>query len=180
MAAPGRARPGRPPPDPRARLDAIFRGVTLKRAEGGRAPWAALPDAFGKSDTISRSFRRWAAAGLWARLLAEVACPTAPPALRRLTHWICCAFRRAVRIIGRDAAIALARRLKLHSALPAPSPWLPDPGLSEICMPVIDAVLHRLRDGSGWRPPRGTFALLRGLRRLITGRPRLSRAWEPA
>jgi transposase len=180
MAAPGETRPGRPLPDPRARLDAIFRGVTLKHPEGGRAPWSALPEEFGKPDTISRTFRRWAAAGLWARLLAEVACPTCPPALKRLTYFICCAFRRAVRVIGREAAIALARRLKLHSALPAPSAWLPDPGLSEIYRPVIETAMRRIADGTGWRPPSGTFALLRSMQRLIAGRARLRRDWEPA
>ncbi len=180
MAAPGKLRPGRPLPDPRARLDAIFRAVTLKGAEGGRAPWSALPETFGRPDTISRTFRRWAAAGLWARLLAEVACPTAPAALRRLTWFLCCAFRRAIRVIGPDAAIALARRLMLHSALPAPSTCLPDPGLSEIYTPVQQAVLRRIAEDPDWRPPSGTFALLRQMQVLIAGRSRLRRAWEPA
>src|SRR4051794_20499043 len=41
----GAAAPGRPIPDPRARLDAISRAVTLKRPNtegGGRAPWRML------------------------------------------------------------------------------------------------------------------------------------------
>jgi transposase len=179
MAAPGQARPGRPLPDPRGRLDVIFRAVTLKRPEGGRAAWSALPENFGRPDTISRTFRRWAAAGLWARLLAEVACPTAPAALKRLTYFICCAFRRAVRIIGKDAAIALARRLKLHSALPAPSTYLPDAGLSEIYTPVTQAVLRRIAEQPGWRPPSGTLRMLRTAALLIAGRSRLRRDWEP-
>src|SRR4051794_22056844 len=84
-------RPGRPPEDTRARLDAIFRAVTLKAPGGGRGTWKQLPEAFGKPDTVSRTYRRWARANLWARLLAEVACPTCPPILRRLTYFICCA-----------------------------------------------------------------------------------------
>ena len=76
---------GRPPADTRARLDAIFRAVTLKRPKeqgGGRGTWAQLPPEHGKPDTVSRTYRRWARANLWARLLAAVACPLAPPALR--------------------------------------------------------------------------------------------------
>ena len=46
-------RPGRPPEDVRARLDAIFRAVTIKAGDGGRAPWRALPQNFGKADTVS-------------------------------------------------------------------------------------------------------------------------------
>jgi len=182
MAAPGAARPGRPLPDPRARLDAIFRAVTLKRpaAEGGgRAAWNQLPAEFGRPDTISRSFRRWAAAGLWTRLLEEVADPGCPPALRRLAYFISCAFRRAWRVIGRDAAVALARRLGLHSALPAPSSYLADPGLSEIYTPVMDATFARIATEPGWVPPRGTLRLFRSMRLLIDGRSRLRRAWEP-
>ena len=93
-------RPGRPPKDTRARLDAIFRAVTLKHPRGGRASWARLPEAHGKADTLSRTYRRWAHANLWARLLMEAACPTCPAILRRLTYWICCAFRRGIRIMG--------------------------------------------------------------------------------
>jgi transposase len=180
MPAPGAARPGRPMADPRGRLDAIFRAVTLKRPEGGRAAWSALPEAFGRPDTVSRTFRRWVFAGLWARLLAEVADPTCPPALKRLAYFVCCAFRRAMRVIGREAAIALARRLRLYSALPAPSTYLPDPGLSEIYMPVVQAVLRRIADVPGWRPPSGTFALIRSMHHLIAGRARIRRDWEPA
>ncbi|MCO6418097.1 transposase, partial [Siccirubricoccus sp. KC 17139] len=57
---------------PRARLDAIFRYATLKH-QGGRAPWRLLPPEFGKPDTVSRSYRRWAQAGLWAALLVALA-----------------------------------------------------------------------------------------------------------
>ena len=48
-------RAGRPAENPRARLDAIFRAVTLRHPDGGRAPWRMLPEAFGKPDTASRT-----------------------------------------------------------------------------------------------------------------------------
>ncbi|WP_431269306.1 transposase [Dankookia sp. P2] len=132
-------RPGRPMADARARLDAIFRAVTLKRPRpqgGGRAAWNQLPPEFGKADTVSRTYRRWCAADLWMRLLQVVGAEDCPEVLARLTHRICCAFRRGIRLMGLRA-IVLARRLRLYSALPAPSFWLPDPDLSEIYMPVI-------------------------------------------
>jgi transposase len=78
-----RPRRGRPPEDVRARLDAIFRAVTIKAGDGGRAPWRALPQNFGKADTVSRTFRRWARLGLWQKLLEEAASPGAEPELRR-------------------------------------------------------------------------------------------------
>ncbi len=67
---------GRPVRNPRARLDAFF----WLAAQPCRAlpPWAALPSAFGKPDTVSRQFRRWAAAGLWTRLLEALADPDRP------------------------------------------------------------------------------------------------------
>ena len=46
-------------------------------------------------------------------------------------------------------AIVLARRLRLYSALPAPSIWLPDPDLSEICMPVIFGLLRHAEHWGG-------------------------------
>jgi hypothetical protein len=174
-------RPGRPPAGTRARLDAIFRAVTLKHPRGGRAAWAQLPPGFGKPDTVSRTCRRWARAGLWARLLAEVACPTCPPVLRRLAYFACCAFRRALRAMGTLRAVVLARRLGLHSALPAPSGCLPDPDLSET---VVQPLLLRLRDAleanPGWRPPRALLRLLGWLHRLCAGRRRIPRWMEPA
>jgi hypothetical protein len=182
MAAPGQARPGRPLPDPRGRLDAIFRAVTLKRPArqgGGRAPWRALPEAFGKADTVSRSYRRWTRTDLWMRLLTEVAAEDCPPALAGLAHRICCAFRRGVRIMGLRA-IVLARRLRLHSALPAPSAYLPDPDLSEIYRPVCLRFADYALAHPAWRPPRPLLRLLRTMHRLMGGRARLSPALEPA
>lgn len=172
-------RAGRPAADPRARLDAIFRAVTLKHPEGGRAPWRLLPPEFGKADTASRTHRRWARAGLWARLLVEVAHPDCPPVLRRLAHRICCAFRRAIRQMGLRA-IVLARRLGLHSALPAPSQWLPDPDLSEIVQPLHMRFAETALANPGWVPPRPLLRALMALHALCGGRARISRWMEPA
>ena len=172
-------RPGRPPTDTRARLDAIFRAVTLKSPRGGRSAWAQLPPEHGKADTVSRTHRRWARANLWARLLAEVACPTCPPTLGKLTYFICCAFRRAVRVMGLRAVV-LARRLRLHSALPAPSVLLPDPDLSEKVMPALPLILDHAARHPGWRPPRGALKGLAALLHLCAGRRRICRRMEPA
>ncbi|MBV1799823.1 transposase [Siccirubricoccus sp. G192] len=171
-------RAGRPPADTRARLDAIFRAVTLKHPRGGRAAWAQLPEAHGKADTVSRSFRRWAHAKLWARLLMEVACPTCPAALRGLTYWVCCAFRRGIRIMGLRA-ITLARRLRLHSALPAPSCLLWDRDLSEKVAPILPAIIAYRAGHPDWRVPKGLLRAVDGLVRLCLGRK--PRRWmEPA
>ncbi|WP_200305786.1 hypothetical protein, partial [Paracraurococcus ruber] len=184
LALPGRA--GERMADPRARLDAIFRAVTLKRPTapgghggGGRAAWAALPAAFGPADTVSRSYRRWAHRELWLALLWAVAQPGAPAALRALTWRVCCAVRRGIRIMGLRAVV-LARRLRLFSALPAPSPWLPDPELSELYRPIFLRVADRLLAQPAWRPPRWLFRLLRSMQALCGGRTRLRRDWEPA
>ncbi|MDO9707759.1 transposase [Paracraurococcus lichenis] len=180
LAAPGRA--GERMEDPRGRLDAIFRAVMLKRSNtqgGGRAPWSALPEAFGKHDTVARTWRRWAHRGLWLRLLEAVADPAAPAALRALTYRVCCCVRRGLRIMGLKA-IVLARRLKLHSALPAPSQWLPDPDLSAIYTPLCIRLAEYMRAHPDWRPPRYVFRLMRELHRFAGGRTRISRSWEPA
>jgi hypothetical protein len=68
--------------------------------------------------------------------LKAVALKTCPPALRRLTHWLCRAWRRATRIVGLYA-IRLARRLGLLSALKGPHWMLPDPDLSDSLLPVV-------------------------------------------
>ncbi len=185
---------GRPRADARARLDAVFRAVTLKRpaAEGGgRAPWKALPPEFGKPDTAARTFRRWAKEGLWERLLRLVSDKSGArtPLVAALRYRVCCAFRRAIKLLGLRA-IVLARRLGLYSALPAPSQYLPDPDLSEIYMPVILRAMARLRDGPrpardgnpepAWRLPRRAWVLFRQMHRFAGGRARITRAMEPA
>lgn len=185
---------GRPMRDARARLDAIFRAVTLKRPwteGGGRAPWRALPPEFGKADTARRTFRRWAAEGLWERLLRLVSDKSGArtPMVAALRYRVCCAFRRAIKLLGLRG-IVLARRLGLYSALPAPSQCLPDPDLSEIYMPVILRALDRMRGGPraaagggsepAWRPPRSAWVLFRQMHRFAGGRVRITRAMEPA
>jgi len=170
-------RAGRPPVDTRARLDAIFRAVTLRHPRGGRATWGQLDPDHGKPDTVSRTYRRWLRNNLWARLLAEVACPTCPPVLKSLTHWVCCAFRRGIRLMGLRA-IVLARRLRLFSALPAPAVLLPDPDLSEHLMAAEANILSHLRANPGWRPRRLIRAMI-GLHRFVAGR-RPARWMEPA
>lgn len=178
LAGQGIGAAGRPVAS-RERLDAIFRAVTLKHPQGGRAPWRLLPAAFGRPDTISRTHRRWAAAGLWARLLVAVARPRRPAVLAGLTHRICCAFRRAIRVMGLRALV-LARRLRLFSALPAPSGYLPDPDLSEIVWPALQRLCVVCLAHPDWRPPRWLFRALDGLLRQAGGRRRLSRWMEPA
>jgi transposase len=141
---PARRPAGRPLRDPRARLDAIF--WLAAHTLPGRAPppWAALPERFGKPDTVSRQFRRWAKAGLWTKLLQALADDHRPgiAVLRRLESWICRAYRRAWRILG-VPGMALARRLGFLSALRGPSWYLPDPDLSEYLFRRIGEELSR-------------------------------------
>lgn len=163
------AGPGRPLADPRARLDAIFRAVT---ADG---PWAALPEAHGRADTVHRQFRRWTHAGLWTRLLTAAASRRAPAALRRLVHWICRAYRRALRILGLPG-IVLARRLDMPSALPGP-PWmLPDPDLSET---VHAVVAEAMKSAPERRPPPDLLRIAIRLLRTAAGRRRIPRCLAP-
>jgi transposase len=75
-AIPARRPAGRPIRTPRTRLDAIFWLAANTRPGRAPPPWAALPAHFGKPDTVSRQFRRWAKAGLWTRLLEALADPS--------------------------------------------------------------------------------------------------------
>jgi transposase len=161
---------------PRARLDAIFRFATLK-LDGARAPWRILPEAFGKPDTVSRSYRRWAQAGLWAALLVALA--RWPRRFASLAHRICAAFRRAIRHMGSLRAIMLARRLKLFSALPAPSQYLPDEDLSEIYRPIHQRFAQSMRERP-WYPPKPLWHLLQSMHSLAGGRARVPKWMEPA
>ena len=151
-----------------------------------------LPPEFGKADTAARTFRPWVKEGLWERLLRLVSDKSGArtPLVAALRYRVCCAFRRAVRLLGLPA-IVLARRLELFSALPATSQHLPDPDLSEIYMPVILRALDRMRggprhapDGGGpepaWRPPHRAWVLFRQMHRFAGGRARITRAMEPA
>jgi transposase len=178
------AGPGRPVRDPRARLDAIF----WLAAQPGRAlpPWRALPAAFGKPDTASRQFRRWAEAGLWSRLLRALADPDRPgiAVLRRLESWICRSYRRAWRILGGVPGVALARHIGFLSALRAPSWLLPDPDLSESVGRRLHPVLDHMR-GLGVRAARAALPFpdfLRVCGKLLKtagGLPRIPRHLAP-
>ena len=170
--------------DPRARLDAIFRGATLKwqGPKGAyRAPWRALPEAMGKPDTVSRTHRRWAHAKLWQRLLAAVFRPDADPVLRDLAHWICCAYRRAIGVLGL-AAVTFARRLGAHSALTAPPHWLPDERLFGPWQRLAQGLVAALAEGRPWHPPPGLASQddLPLLWDRVIGRRPLPRWSEPA
>jgi len=152
----------------RARLDACFRIVA------GGLRWAEA------SDTVHRQFRHWAKAGLFARLLREVAkgkrAKQVPEALRAITHWICAAHRRSVRVCG-VGAIALARRLGMSSALPGPSWLLPDPVLSELAQKEI---AKRLEVIETQRPTPREWRLLRHLLKVAGGRLRIPRCLVPS
>jgi hypothetical protein len=143
--------------DPRARLDAIFRGATLKwqTPKGAiRAPWRALPAQHGKPDTVARTHRRWAHAKLWQRMLAAAMEPHCDAVLRGMLHWICCAYRRAIGVLGL-AAVTFARRLGAHSALTAPPHWLPDERLHGPWTRLVQGMAAALARGIPWHPPPG-------------------------
>ena len=143
-------RPGRPLKDARRRMDAVF-----WIAAPGSA-WHTVPPRYGKVDTISRHFRRFAHAGLWERLLGALARPDAPPALLASEHRIVRACRRATRIRGLRT-IVLARRLLFRSALRAPG-WLPpDPDLSEYVRRRVSEVRVRAVRESFRAVPPGFF-----------------------
>ncbi len=162
---------GRPIFDIRARLDAIFWAVTHN------GPWKDLPAALGPADTASRQFRRWAHKGVWSQLLKHAAMPGAPPILRRLEHWLCRAFRRALRIL-KMPGIALARRLGMDSALPAPSAMLPNPDLSETLLPLMRR-LAQLALGRPARTVRAVSSLLKSCQKVITGARRIPKCLAP-
>lgn len=187
-------------PDPaRARLDAIFRAVMAKRPTPngpGRATWGdAATEGGPKPDTIRRAFRRLAEARFFHRLLRAVADLTrrggrgrsdhARPGsfLLGLRYRACCAFRRiGVRRLGL-AGLALARRLSLFAALPAPSACLPDRDLSAIYQPVLRAIIARIpgtADTPRWHPPQQVWRALHAMHRLCAGLARLRRDMEPA
>lgn len=72
-----------------------------------REPWRALPDTYGKPDSVAKAQRRWARAGILDRLLVAVSDPplsSQDVVLRKLTWLICRAFRRMARILPEDRA----------------------------------------------------------------------------
>ena len=171
---------GRPVREPRQRLDAIF--WLAAHTLPGRAPppWAALPPEFGKPDTISRQFRRWARQGLWTKLLQALADAHYPglAILRRLESWVCRAFRRAWRLLG-VGGMALARRLGFLSALRGPSWLLPDPDLSEQVFSKLRAAMLRAREHGLRVLPPGFLRSYKKLLAIAAGRRSIPRALAP-
>ena len=127
--------PGCPIPDLRARFDALFAAVT----SGTRWTHYAAPGPT-PTPTLHRHFRRLAHAGLWSRLLTLLAAKDCPAPIRGLASAIQAAHRRTIRILGLPA-ILLARRLRIHEALPAPSWLLPDPDLSETIRGLLKTII---------------------------------------
>ena len=125
--------PPRRPPDPRP-LHQARRHLLARRPHPCPAaappPWAAPRPSFGKPDTVSRQFRRWAgpASGPAPRALADPDQPSItilpPPGELDLPH-----LPPRLAPLGR-ARLALGRRLGFLSALRRPSWLLPDPHLS--------------------------------------------------
>ncbi len=60
-------RGGRPPVDPRRRVDVIL------RVPRTGSPWRDLPAALGQWRSAYSAFRRWTRRGVWQRLLATLA-----------------------------------------------------------------------------------------------------------
>ena len=75
--------------------------------------------------------------------------------------------------------LALARRLSLYAALPAPSANLPDRDLSAIYVPVLRRAVARI-SGAGWRPSKAVWRGLRSMHALCAGLKRIRRDMEPA
>ena len=151
---------GRPPADRRRTMDAIFWIAC------SRGPWRGLPAELGPADTAHRTLRRFARSGLLDRLLVAVSRhPLAgDPALRPLEWRIARAWRRAWRMLS-GASLALARRLGLDSALPAPPADWPRADLSEIIRRVSKITII-----PGQPPLPAGVRALRALFRLAIGR----------
>jgi len=117
----------------RRSLDACFHAACMD------GPWRALPEHYGRHDTIARLFRRWAHAGLWKMMLKFVA--KERRGLEAIQYWVCRAYRRCWRLYGIQG-YTLARPLGLDSALRAASWLLPDTQLSAYMKRVL---IPRLR-----------------------------------
>jgi transposase len=168
--------PGRPIHDLSARLDAIFWVVCQD------GPWRNLPAEMGPWDTAHRQFRRWAHAGVWTRLLKLLARRNCPSMLRRLEHWLCRAFRRALRIL-KLPGLALAQRLGLLSALPGPWWMLPKPYLSETLLPLIlkfNNTALALAGQCRWREVAKPLKDMKLLHRFLGGTTRIPKYLRPA
>ena len=161
---------GRPLRDARQRIDGIFRVAVSGR------PWHSLPAEYGKPDTVSRHFRRLARMGLWMRLVGACADRQASPALRRIEYFICRAARRAMRILGLDAAV-MAERLGLLTAMPVLPVYLTRPLFFEQVRTSMVKLMQEYRAC----PLRLPVAELRDwlrLQRHFAGKP-WHRRWAP-
>ena len=152
---------------------------TPNQAERPR-PGPPSPRAFGKPDTVSRQFRRWAKQGLWTKLLEALADAHYPgiAILRRLESWVCRAFRRAWRLLG-VGGMALARRLGFLSALRGPSWLLPDPDLSEQVFSKLRAAMLRAREHGLRILPPGFLRSYKKLLAIAAGRRSIPRSLAP-
>jgi transposase len=161
--------PGRPMQDPRGRFDACLYGACMPGA------WESLPERFGRPDTVSRCFRRWAHRGVWDNLLIWAA--SGRFFLPQLEYMICRAFRRAGRLLGL-AGLKLARRAGLLTALRAPPHWLPDPDLSEYLHKRVlaPALAH---PAGQYLPTRAECSLWKTLYSVCIGRRRIPRCAAP-
>ena len=171
---PPRPRPARPP-----RRHLLARRPHRCPAARPR-PGPPCPPRFGKPDTASRQFRRWARQGLWTRLLEALADDHRPgiAVLRRLESWICRAYRRAWRLLGVQG-MALARRLGFLSALRGPSWLLPDADLSEQVFSKLRAAMLRAREGGLRVLPDGFLRSYRRLLGIAAGRRSIPRCLAP-
>jgi transposase len=129
---------GRPLRDARHRIDGMFRVAVSGE------PWHTLPAEYGKADTVSRHFRRLAHMGLWLRLVGACANRDASATLRRIEYFICRAARRAMRVLGQEAA-AVTHRLGMLTALPVWSIYLRKPLALEKVNAIVGALLDRWR-----------------------------------
>ena len=74
--------------------------------------------------------------------------------LAGLAPSICCAFRRAIGVMGL-AAVTFAHRLGAHSPLTAPPHWLPNESLHRPWQRLMQSLVAALARGEPWRPPPG-------------------------
>lgn len=158
-----RARGGRPSDDRRT-WDAIFHVAC------SRDPWRCLPDVLGNPNSAHRALMRATRAGILDHLLVALSPhPLAQRgALASLAYRILRAWRRASRRVSM-AALFLAKRLGLWTALPCAPVQLPWEGLSEL----ICGEAQKLRIAGGLTRDRLQFLI--GLHRL--NRPNL-RGWS--
>ncbi len=162
------SRRGRPAHRARRTMDAIFWVAC------SAGPWRALPETYGPANSAHRMLARLAHNGVLDRLLiAASRHPLAFASMKSLEWRIVRAWRRAARLLP-VTSIALARRLGLLSALPAPSWCLPYPELMPELLSAIRNFFHNRRI-----PSRRELRFLSRLHRLIAGRPHLFRTTEP-